>query len=158
MTIQRIQWTCPICKRRYAIPATAPTPSRCPAVPAGGRGSAPRGEATAFRWPRADDDAADNFETSALSALAAIQLEVAEEAARGPTVAAPVLRHVEAASSTLPHDRTGLHGAGGLAVVVAFAGSALRFARRLRHARDPRANGFDLRGDRRVWRRTRSRP
>ena len=30
MTIERIQWTCPICKRRYAIPATAPTPSRCP--------------------------------------------------------------------------------------------------------------------------------
>ena len=51
--------------------------------------------------PDTDEVAERNLEASALSALAAIQLEVAEEAARGPTVAAPVLRHVEAASKTL---------------------------------------------------------
>jgi hypothetical protein len=101
MTMQRIQWTCPICKRRYAIPATAPTPSRCPECRVAEEEGALRQGSVLAAMPDTDDDSERHLETSALSALAAIQLEVAEEAARGPTVAAPVLRHVEAASKTL---------------------------------------------------------
>jgi hypothetical protein len=133
MTMQRIQWTCPICKRRYAIPATAPTPLRCPqcrqeeqeeqgdeesAARAGGAVSlAMTGKDAADRT-----GSEDSIGSSALSALAAIQLEVAEEAARGPTVAAPVLRHAEAASNTLATIALVYTVLAGLAVVVAFAG------------------------------------
>ncbi len=30
MPIQRVEWTCPSCGKRYAIPATAKKPARCP--------------------------------------------------------------------------------------------------------------------------------
>lgn len=30
MPIQRVEWTCPGCRRKFAIPATAATPSLCP--------------------------------------------------------------------------------------------------------------------------------
>jgi hypothetical protein len=126
MTIQRIQWTCPICKRRYAIPATAPTPSRCPQcrqaeaeLEAGQVGTA----APSFpALVQADPEEEEKFETAALSALAAIQLEVAEEAARGPTVAAPVMRRAERVSGILPVIAIVYTVLAGLAVVAAFAG------------------------------------
>jgi hypothetical protein len=127
MTMQRIQWTCPICKRRFAIPATAPTPSRCPqcrqeeeesAARAGGAVSlALTGEDAADRT-----GSEDTIGTSALSALAAIQLEVAEEAARGPSMSAPIVRHAEAASNTLATIAMVYTVLAGLAVVLAFAG------------------------------------
>jgi hypothetical protein len=121
MTIQRIQWTCPICKRRYAIPATAPTPSRCPQC----RQEEEEPNSFADSVPvlaQADDESGDKFESSAISALAAIQLEVAEEAARGPTVAAPALRRGEGASKTLPVLAQVYTVLAGLAVVGAFVG------------------------------------
>jgi hypothetical protein len=121
MTIQRIQWTCPICKRRYAIPATAPTPSRCPQCRQA-EGAAASHLDVVPALPEAAEEANDEFENSALSALAAIQLEVAEEAARGPTVAAPVLRYAEGASNTLRTIALVYTVLAGLAVVVAFAG------------------------------------
>ncbi|HUE14475.1 MAG TPA: hypothetical protein VMR25_09955 [Planctomycetaceae bacterium] len=121
MTIQRIQWMCPICKRRYAIPATAPTPSRCPQCRQAEEAAASR-EGDAVPLAEADEEADDKFESSALSALAAIQLEVAEEAARGPSVAAPILRHVEATANTLRTITLVYTVLAGLAVVVAFAG------------------------------------
>lgn len=121
MTIQRIQWTCPVCKRRYAIPATAPTPARCPQCRQAEEEAASRaGGAASF--VQTEEDSADKFESSALSALAAIQLEVAEEAARGPSVAAPILRHVETTSNTLRTITLVYAVLAGLAVVVAFAG------------------------------------
>ena len=118
MTIQRIQWTCPICKRRYAIPATAPTPSRCPQCRQAEEAGASHLD-VAPALPEAADEANDEFETSALSALAAIQLE---EAARGPTVAAPVMRYAEGASNTLRTIALVYTVLAGLAVVVAFVG------------------------------------
>ena len=58
-----------------------------------------------------------------LSALAAIQLEVAEEATRGPTAAAPVLRHVVApAFKRLEAIATIYTVLAGLAVVAGFGG------------------------------------
>jgi hypothetical protein len=121
MTIQRIQWTCPICKRRYAIPATAPTPSRCPQC----RQAEEEAAASEPGVPvlaEADSDEDEKFETAALSALAAIQLEVAEEAARGPTVTAPVMRRNERMSGILPVIAIIYTVLAGLAVVGAFAG------------------------------------
>ncbi len=121
MTIQRIQWTCPICKRRYAIPATAPTPARCPQCrQAEEEAASPAGVGAPLALT--DEDSADKFESSALSALAAIQLEVAEEAARGPSVAAPILRHVEATSNRLRTITLVYTVLAGLAVVVAVGG------------------------------------
>jgi hypothetical protein len=121
MTIQRIQWTCPICKRRYAIPATAPTPSRCPQCRQAEEEAA-AGEPGVPVLTEADSDEDEKFETAALSALAAIQLEVAEEAARGPTVAAPVMRRNERMSGILPVIAIVYTVLAGLAVVGAFAG------------------------------------
>ena len=121
MTIERIQWTCPICKRRYAIPATAPTPSRCPQC----RQAEEEAASSARSVPllaQAESDEDEKFETAALSALAAIQLEVAEEAARGPTVAAPVLRRGERISGILPVIAIVYTVLAGLAVVGAFVG------------------------------------
>jgi hypothetical protein len=57
-----------------------------------------------------------------LSALAAIQLEVAEEATRGPTTAAPVLRHAAPAFKRLEAIATIYTVLAGLAVVGGFAG------------------------------------
>lgn len=121
MTIQRIQWTCPICKRRYAIPATAPTPSRCPQCRQAEEEAASRA-GSAASLTEIEEDSPDTFESSALSALAAIQLEVAEEATRGPIVTAPVHRQAEAASNTLRTIALVYTALAGLAVVVAFAG------------------------------------
>jgi hypothetical protein len=121
MTIERIQWTCPVCKRRYAIPATAPTPSRCPQC----RQAEEEAASSARSVPllaKAESDEDEKFETAALSALAAIQLEVAEEAARGPTVAAPVLRRGERVSGILPVIAIVYTVLAGLAVVGAFVG------------------------------------
>jgi hypothetical protein len=69
-----------------------------------------------------DSDEDEKFETAALSALAAIQLEVAEEAARGPTVAAPVMRRSERVSGILPIIAIVYTVLAGLAVVGAFVG------------------------------------
>jgi hypothetical protein len=121
MTIQRIQWTCPICKRRYAIPATAPTPARCPQCRQAEEAAA-SGAPSVPVLAEVDPDEDEKFETAALSALAAIQLEVAEEAARGPTVAAPVLRRAERVSGILPNIAIVYTVLAGLAVVGAFAG------------------------------------
>ena len=71
---------------------------------------------------QAESDEDEKFETAALSALAAIQLEVAEEAARGPTVAAPVLRRGERISGILPVIAIVYTVLAGLAVVGAFVG------------------------------------
>jgi len=30
MPVERVEWVCPGCQRRYAIPASAPTPALCP--------------------------------------------------------------------------------------------------------------------------------
>jgi len=126
MAMQRIQWTCPICKRRYAIPATAPTPSRCPQCRQEEEAASRTGGAISLVVT--EEDASDGIGTedrigsSALSALAAIQLEVAEEAARGPSAATPVIRHAEAASNTLGTIALVYTVLAGLAVVVAFAG------------------------------------
>jgi hypothetical protein len=121
MTMQRIQWTCPICKRRYAIPATAPTPSRCPQCRQAEEDITSGGDSPPV-LAQAEEDSDEKFETAALSALAAIQLEVAEEAARGPTVAAPVLRRGEGVSNTLPTLALIFTVLAGLAVVGACAG------------------------------------
>jgi hypothetical protein len=121
MTIQRIQWTCPSCKRRYAIPATAPTPTRCPQCRQAEEEAASRA-AVATPLTELVEEPDDEIESSALSALAAIQLEVAEEAARGPTVAAPVLRYAEGAPNALRTMALVYTVLAGLAVVVAFAG------------------------------------
>jgi hypothetical protein len=102
--VQRVQWTCPICKRRYAIPATAPTPSRCPQcrqdeveLPA----NAVVSDAV-DRDAETEDVSADEMaENTGIAALAAIQLEVAEEAARGPTKAAPIIRYTDRSQKTL---------------------------------------------------------
>jgi hypothetical protein len=126
MTMQRIQWMCPICKRRYAIPATAPTPSRCPQCRQEEEAAAQAGGAIALAL--AEENTSDRLGSedgtggSALSALAAIQLEVAEEAARGPSAATPIIRHAEAASNTLGTIALVYTVLAGLAVVVAFAG------------------------------------
>lgn len=130
MTIQRIQWTCPICKRRYAIPATAPTPSRCPQCRQQAEAQSEAVEEDVRSGPSfgvraqpdSDSDEEEKFETAALSALAAIQLEVAEEAARGPTVAAPVMRQTSRLSGTLPVIAIIYTVLAGLAVVGAVAG------------------------------------
>jgi len=124
--MERIQWMCPICKRRYAIPATAPTPSRCPQCRQDEEAAARKGGAISLALVEetASDriGSEDRIGSSALSALAAIQLEVAEEAARGPSAATPVIRHAEAASSTLGTIALVYTVLAGLAVVVAFAG------------------------------------
>jgi len=127
MAIERIQWTCPICKRRYAIPATAPTPSRCPQCRQQEEQSSDAGGLASLAAAALDDDddSANADEesrsaSSALSALAAIQLEVEEEAARGPAISAPVVRHVEATATTLRTLSLVYTVLSGLAVVIAF--------------------------------------
>jgi hypothetical protein len=120
MTVQRIQWTCPICKRRYAIPAAAPTPSRCPQC----RQAEEEEERVRIAPPplEAADEPDDEMESEALSALAAIQLEVVEEAVRGPMVAAPALRRGDGIPNTLPTLVVVYTVLAGLAVVAAVIG------------------------------------
>ena len=153
MTIQRIQWTCPICKRRYAIPATAPTPSRCPQCRQAEEEAA-AGEPDVPVLAEAGSDEDEKFETAALSALAAIQLEVAEEAARGPTVAAPVMRRNERMSGILPVVAIIYTVLAGLAVVGAFAGLLFGLHAAFAMPATARAHGRDFPGHRGVWRRT----
>jgi hypothetical protein len=125
--IERIQWTCPVCKRRYAIPATAPTPARCPQCRQAEEGAAARvipapllAEAVAEPIERANEPI---YPATPLSALAAIQLEVAEEASRGPTTIAPVVRHVASGEfKTLDAIATIFTVLAGLSVVGGFAG------------------------------------
>jgi len=140
MPIERIQWTCPVCKRRYAIPATAPTPARCPQCRQAEEQAASRAvhapvlaEAIAEPVERANESEVPYIPTGPissasipagpLSALAAIQLEVAEEATRGPTAAAPVMRHAVApAFKRLEAIATIYTVLAGLAVVAGFGG------------------------------------
>src|SRR5579862_5633394 len=142
MPVERIQWTCPVCKRRYAIPATAPTPARCPQCRQAEEQAAARvvhapvlAEAIVEPTERANEaDIPTSRVTPAplsggplsggpLSALAAIQLEVAEEASRGPTTSvAPVVRHAGPAFNRLDAIATIYTVLAGLAVVGAFAG------------------------------------
>jgi len=126
MPIERIQWTCPVCKRRYAIPATAPTPARCPQCRQAEEEAAARAAhapvlAKAFAEPVERANEVD-FPATPLSALAAIQLEVAEEATRGPTAVAPTFRHSSPAFKTLETIATVYTVLAGLAVVGGFAG------------------------------------
>jgi hypothetical protein len=139
MPIERIQWTCPVCKRRYAIPATAPTPARCPQC----REAEDQAKARVVHAPvlaeaiaepveranEADVRVAPVFTRSVpkspgsgptLSALAAIQLEVAEEASRGPTTSVPTLRNVAPAFKRLEAIATIYTVLAGLAVVGGF--------------------------------------
>ncbi len=100
--IERVPWTCPICERRYAIPATAPTPTRCPACREAEqalRDAAERQEDQVEQREEQDEEP-DSFETRSISPLAAIQLEVAEEAIRSP-VSIPAVRHNDGALKTL---------------------------------------------------------
>jgi hypothetical protein len=144
MPIERIQWTCPVCKRRYAIPATAPTPARCPQCREAEEQAKARvvlapvlAEAIAEPVERANEDdvrlapvssvpiskgPVSTGATSAapLSALAAIQLEVVEEASRGPTTVGPVTRHVAPAFKRLEAIATIYTVLAGLAVVGGF--------------------------------------
>jgi hypothetical protein len=88
MTIERIQWTCPVCQRRYMIPASAPKPSRCPQC----RQS---DQEIAFVPPtpaKQEGVVEPAAEIPALAALAAIQNEVVEEAAHGHSTVAPAAR------------------------------------------------------------------
>jgi hypothetical protein len=126
MPIERIQWTCPVCKRRYAIPATAPTPARCPQC----RQAEEQASARAVHTPVLAEAIAEPVEHAneedvpigPLSALAAIQLEVAEEATRGPTAVAPVVRRAGSSFKTLEAIATIYTVLAGLAVVAGFAG------------------------------------
>jgi hypothetical protein len=140
MPIERIQWTCPVCKRRYAIPATAPTPARCPQCRQAEEQAAARvvhspvlAEAIAEPVEHANESdipyaptgpiSSASISAAPLSALAAIQLEVAEEATRGPTAAVPVMRHVVApAFKRLEAIATIYTVLAGLAVVGGFGG------------------------------------
>jgi hypothetical protein len=139
MPIERIQWTCPVCKRRYAIPATAPTPARCPQC----RQAEEQAVARAVHAPVLAEAIAEPVEyanesdipyaptspissasisAGPLSALAAIQLEVAEEATRGPIAVAPVMRHAAPAFKRLEAIATIYTVLAGLAVVEGFGG------------------------------------
>jgi hypothetical protein len=132
MPVERIQWTCPVCKRRFAIPATAPTPSRCPQCREAEEKAAARivhapmlAEAIAEPVERANEPEPRVTPVSAvpLSALAAIQLEVAEEASRGPTVSvAPAMRYTARSFKVLEAIATIYTVLAGLAVVGAFGG------------------------------------
>jgi hypothetical protein len=124
MPIERIQWTCPVCKRRYAIPATAPTPARCPQC----RQAEQEATTKAVHAPVLAEAVAEPLEhaneedspTGTLSALAAIQLQVAEEATRGPSIVPPV-RHIAPAFKTLDAIATVYTVLAGLALVGGFA-------------------------------------
>jgi hypothetical protein len=129
MTIQRVQWTCPICNRRYAIPATAPTPARCPQCErdrARGPSSSETESIARALIPDEEEEAEaepdDEQVANELSALAAIQLEVAEEAVRGPTVSAPVIRRSRPTSRIFDVLSLVYTVLAGLAVVAAFGG------------------------------------
>ncbi len=136
MPVERIQWTCPVCKRRFAIPATAPTPSRCPQCREVEEKAAARvvhapvlAEAIAEPVERANEPepritpAPVAAAVAPLSALAAIQLEVAEEASRGPTVTvAPAVRYTARSFKILEGIATIYTVLAGLAVVAAFGG------------------------------------
>jgi hypothetical protein len=126
MTVDRIQWTCPGCKRRFAIPATAPTPTRCPQC----RQAEEAAAARAVKAPVLVEAVVEAIEHSGdvekrstpISALAAIQLEVAEEASRGTPMVAPVVRHTSPSFKVLEAIATIYTVLAGLAVVGAFAG------------------------------------
>ncbi|HXY35420.1 MAG TPA: hypothetical protein VEI07_14410 [Planctomycetaceae bacterium] len=146
MAVERIQWTCPVCKRRYAIPATAPTPARCPQCRQAEEQSKARGvhapvlaEAIAEPLEQAEEESSSALApafsvrppplgssssgtSGPLSALAAIQLEVAEEASRGPSAVAPVVRQIRPAFNRLEAIATIYTVLAGLAVVGGFAG------------------------------------
>jgi hypothetical protein len=136
MPIERIQWTCPVCKRRYAIPATAPTPARCPQCRQAEEQAASRAvhapvlaEAIAEPVEYANESdiptaqlSSDPLSSGPLSALAAIQLEVAEEATRGPIAVAPVMRHAAPAFKRLEAIATIYTVLAGLSVVGGFGG------------------------------------
>jgi len=122
MTMQRVQWTCPICNRRYAIPATAATPSRCPQCTQAEQQSTAKRPAP-FSVALVDDEPEEDVrETQPISALAAIELEVAEEAARGPTAAAPITRRTNPALKTLDGLALAYTVIAGLTAVGAFVG------------------------------------
>jgi hypothetical protein len=124
--MQRVQWTCPICNRRYAIPASAPTPARCPQCEkARARGPVAPEPAPISRGSYAaveEDQAEDDPVVSELSALAAIQLEVAEEAVRGPVAASPGIRRAYPSLRMLDLISLVYTVLAGLSVVVAFGG------------------------------------
>jgi hypothetical protein len=137
MTVQRVQWTCPICGRRYAIPATAATPARCPeceraralgpasmgpvSMGAAASASAARNSLVlAPEEPEVEED--DNPALRELSVLAAIQNEVEEEAVRGPAAVSPAARHVQPSLRMLDTMAMIYAVLAGLAVVLAFAG------------------------------------
>ena len=124
------------------------------AMPAGGRSSRiTRGRRrTACRGRRRVRTTSSRIRPS--PRLAAIQLEVAEEAARGPSVATPVLRHAEATSNTLRTIALVYTVLAGLAVVVAFAGLlyGLHAAFALPATHDRAVLIFRI--DRGLWRRT----
>jgi hypothetical protein len=137
MPVERVQWTCPVCKRRYAIPATAPTPSRCPQCRQAEEEAAARAVhaplvAEAIIEPVEQANESDirtaTIAGGPLSALAAIQLEVAEEATRGPSAPLPIVRHVAPAFKRLEAIATIYTALAGLAVVGAVG--ALAFGMR----------------------------
>jgi hypothetical protein len=125
MAVDRIQWTCPVCKRRFAIPATAPTPSRCPQC----RQAEEVAAARVVHAPVLVEAVVETIErpsdvekrSTPMSALAAIQLEVAEEATRGTPMVAPVVRHSSPSFKVLDAIATIYTVLAGLAVVGAFA-------------------------------------
>jgi hypothetical protein len=126
MTMQRVQWTCPICHRRYAIPASAPTPARCPQCEKA-RARAPATPEPAlpsqgFHPREEEDQEEDDPVADELSALAAIQLEVAEEAARGPVAASPVIRRAYPSLRMLDLISLVYAVLAGLSIVAAFGG------------------------------------
>ena len=129
------------------------TPSRCPQCRQAEEAAASHLD-VAPALPEAAEEANDEFENSALSALAAIQLEVAEEAARGPTVAVPVLRYAEESLEHSSHNRPRLYGSGRAGCRRGVCRIAVRLARGLRPAGHARSSRFDLRIDRGLWRRT----
>jgi hypothetical protein len=138
MTVDRIQWTCPVCKRRFAIPATAPTPTRCPQCRQAEEAAAARApvlveavvetierpsvERTSIERPNIERPSEVERRSPPISALAAIQLEVAEEASRGMPMVAPVARHASTSFKVLEAIATIYTVLAGLAVVGAFAG------------------------------------
>jgi len=126
MPVERIQWTCPICKRRYAIPATAPTPSRCPQCRQAAEDAAAQlihAPVLAEAIPEPVEQANEPiYPAPPLSALAAIQMEVAEEASRGPATPIPVSRYATGGFDWLGTIAVIYTVLAGLAVVGGFAG------------------------------------
>jgi hypothetical protein len=113
MMIERIQWTCPVCHRRYAIPASAPKPSQCPQCR---QDEVDREAETSVARARAFEEEAPAEDP--LSALAAIQMEVVDEVTRGPAMPGPVIRR---AHPTLEPISAAYAVLAGLAVLGSFA-------------------------------------